>query len=98
MTDDTASISTLSREDSLTLECQDTDEEIQIQTYIVDVSDDEDADYSESDTDTEPDQNDEEPPWISDEQVATWEAVDALWRNPDAYYYDIVGYDVNGEI
>ena len=99
MTDDNDTISTLSREDALTLECEDTEEEVRIETYIVDASDDEDADYPESDTDSEPDQNDEEEPlWLSDEEIAALEAADALWRNPDAYYYDYPGYDPAGEI
>ncbi len=98
MTDDDNSISTLSREDALTLECEDTEEELRIETYIVEASDDEAPEYSETDTDSEPDQDDEEPPWISEEEIAALEAADALWRNPDAYYYDYPGYDPNGEI
>ena len=97
MSDDDT-ISTLSREDALTLECDETDEEFRIETYIVDVSDDEGAEYPESETDSEPDQDDEGPGWISDEQIAAWEDADALWRNPDAYYYDTPGYDPAGEI
>jgi hypothetical protein len=98
MTDNNDTISTLSREDALTLECEDTEEELRIETFIVDASDDEDVDYSESETDSEPDQDDEEPGWISDEQIAIMEAADALWRNPDAYYYDAIGYDPSGEV
>ncbi len=97
MSDDDT-ISTLSREDALTLECDETDEEFRIETYIVDVSDDDDLDYPETDSDSEPDQDDEEPGWISDEQIAAWEDADAMWRNPDAYYYDYPGYDPAGEI
>ena len=96
MTDDT--ISTLSREDALTLECDDTEEEVWIETYIVDVSDDETADYPDTETESSAVDDDEEPPWISDEQIAAWEAEDALWRNPDAYYYESPGYDATGEI
>ena len=98
MADDNNSISTLSREDALTLECEDTEEEVRIETFIVDVSDDEETEYPESETDSEPDQDDEEPGWISDEEIAAMEAADALWRNPDAYYYEYPGYDPAGEI
>ena len=97
MTDDNDTISTLSREDALTLECENTDEEMQIETYIVEHSDDEEnADYPDSETDSQPD-DDDDYFWPTDDQVAAWEDADAIWRNFDAYPDDN-GYDPNGEI
>ena len=98
MTDDSQTTITLSREDALTLECEDTEEEVRIETYIVDASDDEDADYPDTETESSAVDDDEEPPWLSDEEIAAMEAADALWRNPDAYYYDYPGYDPSGDI
>ena len=94
MTDDT--ISTLSREDALTLECDDTDEEMKIETFIVDVSDDEEMDYPDSDS--EPGDEEEDVFWPSDEQVAAWEEEDGQWRNPDALWGGEGLYDPAGEI
>ena len=94
MTDDNDTLSTLSREDALTLECENTEEEFHIETYIVDVSDDEDVDYP----DTETDSGIEDAFWPTDEQVAAWEAEDAEWRNPDALWGGEGGYDPAGEI
>ena len=95
MTDDDT-LSTLSREDALTLECEDTEEELRIETFIVEMSDDEDAEYPDTETDSEPEEEDSF--WPTDEQVAAWEDADAAWRNLDAYYYDVPGYDAAGEI
>lgn len=94
MTDD--STSTLSREDALTLECCDTDDEMRIETYIVEVSEDEDQDYPDTETDSE--QEEDDAFWPTDEQVAAWEDADAAWRNPDADWTGDAQYDPNGEI
>jgi len=96
MTDDNDTLSTLSREDALTLECENTEEEFQFETYIVDVSDDEDADYPDTETDSGIEDADDSF-WPTDEQVAAWEDADAAWRNLDAYYGG-GDYDPNGEI
>jgi hypothetical protein len=100
MTDDNNSISTLSREDALTLECEDTEEEFRLETFIVEVSDDEAPEYSDTETENFADDEgeDEDAFWPTDEEIAAMEAADALWRNPDAYYYDSPGYDPAGEI
>lgn len=93
MTDDNDTLSTLSREDALTLECENTDDKMEVETFLVDVSDDEDADYP----DTETDSGIEDAFWPTDEQVASWEDADAAWRNPDVYSQED-GYDPDGEI
>lgn len=82
MTDN--SIATLSCEDNLTVECYETDEEVKIETYIVEVSDDEEEDYP--DTDSEYEEDDDDYFWPTDEQVALWNNEAAEWRNPDAYW------------
>jgi hypothetical protein len=91
---DNDSTSTLSREDALTLECDDTDDELKIETYIVEPSVDGEVDYP----DTESEDAEDELPWLTDEEIAAMEEADAQWRNPDAYYYDYPGYDPAGEI
>jgi len=96
MTDDNDTISTLSREDALTLECDETEEEVRIETYIAEPSEDGDVDYPDTETDSQPD-DDDDYFWPTDDQVAAWEDADAIWRNFDAYPDDN-GYDPNGEI
>lgn len=87
MTDDNT-ISTLSREDALTLECEDTDDEFALS-----------VEFSDEDTEAELEEEDEADDfWPTDEQVAAWEAEDAQWRNPDAYWTGDAQYDPNGEI
>lgn len=88
MTDDTTSISTLSREDALTIECDDTEEEFALST-----------EFSEPDTEAELDAEDElDDFWPTDDQISAWEDADAAWRNPDAFWTDDAQYDPNGEI
>ena len=87
---DTDSITTLSSEDALTLECCETDEEMHVETQSVESLEDD-----EMDIETE---EDEDWSWPSDDQIAAWEEEDAQWRNPDAYWNWGGGYDPNGEI
>lgn len=84
MTDDNT-ISTLSREDALTLEWTDTDEELEYS--------------SDDDTEAELEAEDETDDfWPTDEQIAAWEESDAQWRNPEAYWVGPDVYDPTGEI
>ena len=86
MTDDT--LSTLSREDALTLECEETDEEFALS-----------VESEEPDTEDELEAEDESDDfWPTDDQVAAWELEDAAWRNVDAYWGGDSGYDAAREI
>lgn len=95
---DNDTITTLSCEDALTLEWEyDADDEMNVETYFVELSDDEDMDYP--DTEEELEQEDETDDfWPTDEQVAAWEDADAAWRNPDAYWTGDAQYDPDREI
>lgn len=89
MTDDTDTVSTLSREDALALECEETDEEFALSMEY----------DSDDDTEAELEQEDEADDfWPTDEQVAAWEESDAQWRNPEAYWGVEGLYDPSGEI
>lgn len=89
MTDDNDTITTLSREDALTLECEDTEEEFALSTEY----------ESDDDTEAELEAEDEADDfWPTDEQVAAWEEEDAQWRNPEAYWVGPDVYDPAGEI
>ena len=79
---------TLSREDALTLECYDTDDEFEGST-----------EFSELDTEDELEMGDEADDfWPTDEQVAAWDAEASTWRNEEAYSVRPTQYDASGEI
>lgn len=89
MTDDSQTTITLSREDALTLECEE---------YITEhLDDDEEIDYPDTESESEPEEDDDAF-WPTDEQVAGWEEEADQWRNPDAYWPDDLVYDPVGEV
>ena len=94
--DDSTSIRTLSREDALTLECEDTEDEFRVETFLIEPLEDDEDDEEESETESASEEEDWF--WPTDGQVAAWEDEEALWRNPNALWEEDGGYEPNGEI